>query len=298
MTLQRRRRSLWLPLGGGALWLLLSSSAGCFALYPVGDDQCTTDADCTARGSAFAGTVCADHVCVAKAADAGASTGPWACLGDVAWPSQGAATVTLSVRVIDVLAAAPPKGLAIRACAKLDIKCDHPLSAATSVDATGLVKAEVASGFDGYLELTGTEITPALFFVTKPVYGDTAVPGVVPVVSPAGFDDIAKAIGTTLEPANGHVYALASDCADVSASGVRLEVDKKTAATAGYYMINNVPVGTAAATDAAGSGGFLNLPVGFVKLSAFVAATGARVGESSVVIRKGTVSYPRIIPTP
>jgi hypothetical protein len=276
---------------------LAPSASACLALYPAGDVQCRTDSDCTSRGGAFAGTACVEQVCQSLVAgDAAAS--PWACLGHVAWPSHGGSTATLSVRVVDVLSSGPPAGLAVRACSKLDVPCAHPLAAKTSIDATGLVKAELASGFDGYLELTGTEITPALFFLTKPLFEDTVVPGVVPVVSPAGFENIAKAIGTSLDPASGHVYALASDCADTPASGVRFEIDKTATATAPYYMINNAPVGTASATDAAGSGGFLNVPEGFAKLTGFVSATGARVGESSVVVRKGTVSYPRVVPTP
>jgi hypothetical protein len=278
--------------------LVLLASAACNALYPVGEAQCSVDADCAARGSAFAGTVCVDEVCKAKETADAAAAGPWDCLGQVAWPSSGPATHTLRVRVVDVLTGAPPKGATVRVCSKLDVPCASPLASTASVDDTGLVTAGVAAGFDGYLEISGTDVTPALFFVTRPVYADVETPGVVPMVSPAGFENIAKAIGTTIDPASGHIYALASTCLDAPASGVRLELDKKSAATAGYYMVNNAPVGTATSTDAAGSGGFLNVPEGFAKVSGFVAASGARIGESSVVIRKGTVSYPRLLPSP
>ena len=274
----------------------LFGASGCSLAFPVGDVQCQTDADCTARGAAFAGSVCSDEVCVPGNVE---PSGPWGCLGDVKWPSAGSGTVQLSVHVIDVLTSGPPVGLVARVCSKLDTDCASPLPAPTTIDADGLLTAELNAGFDGYIELTGPTITPALFFVTQPVFVDTVVPSTIPVVSPEGFGGIAQAIGTTLDLVNsGHVYALSSDCEDEPASGVRFDLDKEGAATTGYYMINNAPVGTATATDSAGAGGFLNVPPGFVKITGFVSATGARVGDSSLVIRAGAVSYPRVVPTP
>jgi hypothetical protein len=276
--------------------LCAAASSGCTLIFPTGDPQCATDADCTARGAAFADAVCKDEVCVAGGPD---PTEPWSCLGQVEWPAAGTSPLRLEVHVIDVLTSAPPEGLAVRVCAKLDVNCDSPIAAPASLDASGAVVAQVSAGFDGYLELTAPTITPALFFVTQPVYADTVVPGVVPVVSPAGFQSIAAALGTTLDlTVAGHVYALASDCAQAPASGVRFDLDKKGVATTPFYMVNNAPVGSASATDGAGAGGYLNVPPGFVKLTGSVSATGARVGESSLVVRAGTVSYPRLIPTP
>lgn len=201
--------------------------------------------------------------------------------------------------VIDVMTSAPPADLSIRACAKLDVQCATPLQATFSTDAQGRVVATVNAGFDGYLELTSPTITPALFFVVRPVWEDTVVPTPLPVVSPQGFEGIAQAIGTSLDLATmGHTYALVSDCLDAPAEGVRLEIDKETASTARYYMINQVPVGTAPATDSSGSGGFLNLAPGFTKITGYVSSTGARVGEAGFVVRAGAVSYPRVLPTP
>ena len=42
----------------------LSGSYGCTVIVDSDADQCSTDADCTARGAGFEGTTCADNVCV------------------------------------------------------------------------------------------------------------------------------------------------------------------------------------------------------------------------------------------
>ena len=264
----------------------------CSFLLDTNKVQCSKDADCSEHASNLS---CVDHVCVDVT-----SSSPWACLGNVAWPTASSTTVTLTLPVVDVITSAFPKDLKVRACSKLDIQCVSQLSATVDVSSTpGLLKVTLAPGFDGYLELTSPTITPALFFVVKPVWEDTTLTAPLPVVPPQGFEGIAQAIGTTLDLTTmGHVYALAGDCKGTPAAGVRFDIDKKGAQTSAYYMINSTPLSTAPSTDTSGAGGFLNLPTGFLKLTGYVSATGARIGEAGFVIRAGAVSYPRLIPTP
>ena len=222
----------------------------------------------------------------------------WSCLGDVAHPPSAARTVSLTVRVIDVLTMQPPTDLQVVACSKLDVDCSHPLEAASFLDQTGRLVAQLQAGFDGYLELRSSTTLPALFFVTLPLWQDTVIQSTLPLVSAESFHGIAAALGATLDLERfGDVYALASDCAGAPAAGVRFEVDRQNERTKGYYMVNSVPVGSARATDAAGSGGFLNLSSGFTSITGFVSSTGARVGESGFIVRTGAVSYPLILPT-
>ena len=270
---------------------LLLPFLSCSLILDSHKAQCSKDSDCTEHG---ANLVCVEQVCLT-------SSSPWSCLGNVTWPTPPPSRVTLEVPVIDVINGGFPRDLQVRACSKLDVQCLSPLaSAAVDVSSSpGHLKVTLDSGFDGYLELTGPTITPALFFVIKPLWEDTALTVPLRVVSAEGFQGIAQAIGTTLDlTSSGHVYALASDCSEAAAAGVRFEIDKKSAQTAGYYMINGTPVSTSPATDASGAGGFLNLPTGFVKLTGYVSNTGARIGEAGFVIRAGAVSYPRLIPTP
>jgi hypothetical protein len=274
---------------------LVLSAAGCSLVLKADADQCQTDGDCVDRGFV-------DAVCIGKACQRATDTA-WACVGSVKWPSTGSGQVALTLQVVDVVASAPPTGLAIRACSKLDTNCTNPLQSSFTQDAQGRFVVMVSAGFEGYLELTTPTnvppITPALFFPIRPVFTDTTVPNPVPVVSTQGFQQIAAAIGTTLDlETSGHVYALASDCTDVAASGAHFTLDKQGANTSAYYMINGTPVGTAPATDVSGAGGFLNVQPGFANLTSSVSVTGARIGQSSFVVRAGAVSYPRVLPTP
>ena len=237
---------------------------------------------------------CVEHVC--QSMDAIMA---WGCLGNVARPASGSRMVSLRIPVVDVLTMQPPAELQIKFCPKLDVDCSHPLSGAFYVDDAGRLVAEFQAGFDGYIELTSATSVPALFFVTLPVWQDTVIQNVLPVVSAEGFQGIAKALGTTLDLEHlGHVYALASDCSGAPAQGVRFEVDRETETTKRYYMVNNVPVGSAVETDAAGSGGFLNLETGFTRITGFVSSSGARIGESAFTVRAGAVSYPLLLPSP
>ena len=113
----------------------------------------------------------------------------------------------------------------------------------------------------------------------------------LPVVSPQGFRGIAEAIGTSLNlDTLGQPYVLAADCAGEPAAGVHFELDQMTPSTASYYMICKVPVASAVATDASGSGGFINLGSGFTRISARVSTTGVRIGEAGFIVRAGAVS--------
>jgi len=271
--------------------LLLGCSSGCSLMYDTGESQCDSDTDCQKRG--FAGASCVANVCQPPV-----TSSEWGCLGSVKWPSSGSGQVTLRVMVIDVIAQAPPSDLEVRLCPKLDVDCTNPSPSNLQFSPEGMMMVTVNAGFDGYLEMKSPTITPSLFFMTKPVWEDTVIAGVLPVVSPEGFDGIAMAIGTTRDPEMGHTFVMTANCNDEPASGVRLEVGKQNVKTTRYYMINNAPVGDALSTDPAGNGGFLNLDTGFAKITGYVAATGATIGEASFIVRAGAVSYPRIIPTP
>jgi len=273
-----------------AALVALSAMASCSLIYDTSEVQCDTDADCSLRG--FDGSRCVDNVCQAD------EPSEWSCIGEVQWPAIGSVPVTLRLMVIDVLTSAPPQDLEVDLCPKLDVDCVNPSPASAKTTADGFLEVTVNAGFDGYLQLKSPTITTSLFFPTRPVFEDTVIPGMMPVVSPEGFDGIAQAIGTVRDPAMGHTFAMAANCDEQPAAGVRFEVSDQNAKTARYYMVNNAPVATENATDAAGNGGFLNLDPGFARITGFVAESGATVGEASFVVRAGAVTYPRIIPTP
>jgi len=49
-----------------AVAALLAATEACSFLVDTSADQCSSNSDCTSKGGAFAGSVCADHVCVIK----------------------------------------------------------------------------------------------------------------------------------------------------------------------------------------------------------------------------------------
>lgn len=270
------------------VWVSVVFTSACSLVFDTSEEQCETNADCAARG--FDDATCVDHVCQPSS--------EWACLGSVMWPSTGTGQVSLRIMVIDVLTGQPPAGLDVQLCPKVDVTCSQPTPSNARTTSDGMLEVTVEAGFDGYLQMSGPSITTALFFPTKRVWEDTVVPGVMPVVSQDGFDSIAEAIGTSLDPQLGHTFVMAAHCNDEPAAGVRLEVGNENPLTKRYYMVNGAPVATENATDAAGNGGFLNLDPGFTKITGYVSATGAKVGEAGFLVRAGAVSYPRIIPTP
>jgi hypothetical protein len=270
--------------------MLLASA--CSLIVDTTSRQCESQDDCGALG--LEGMECIERVC--QAVDA---IKTWDCLGNVARPASGEKMVSLAIRIADVLTKQAPADLAVKFCPKLDVDCSHPLAGAFYVEPTGRLIAQVQAGFDGYIELSSAEIIPALFFVTLPVWQDTIIQNVMPLVSAESFRGIAEALGTELDLETlGDVYALASDCAGAPAPGVRFEVDRQTETTKRYYMVNSVPVGSAIATDAAGGGGFLNIASGFTSITGFVASSGARIGESAFIVRAGAISYPLVLPVP
>ena len=268
--------------------MLLASA--CTLLVDTSARQCASQEDCGALG--LEGMHCIERVCQMHDAIM-----VWGCLGNVARPASGASTVSLTIRVADVVTMQAPVDLQAKFCPKLDVDCSHPLSGAVAFDELGRMVAQFQAGFDGYIELTSAMTMPALFFVTLPIWQDTVIQNTLPVVSVENFLGIANALGTTVDLAQlGEAYVMASDCSGAPAEGVRFEVDRQTVTTKRYYMVNNVPVGSATATDAAGSGGFLNLSSGFTSITGFVSSSGARIGEAGFIVRAGAVSYPLILP--
>jgi hypothetical protein len=269
--------------------MLLASA--CSLLVDTTARQCASHEDCGSLG--FAGMQCIERVCQAQDAIM-----VWSCLGNVQRPASGASTVSLSVRVVDALTMQPPADLHAKFCSKLDVDCSHPLDGASFLDQAGRLVAQLPAGFDGYIELESSATLPALFFVTRPVWQDTVVGNVLPLLSAESFEGIAQALGTSLDLEHlGDAFVLASDCSGAPAPGVRFELDRETATSKRYYMVNNVPVGSATATDAAGSGGFLNLESGFTRVTGYVASSGARIGEAGFIVRAGAVSYPLVLPS-
>ena len=276
----------------------------CSILLEADATQCATTADCAKRGPAFASAVCAGGICrAAGATDAG---DPWSCLAN---PPPAApppdADVAVTMALFDPVTPAPGRngkplpGIVIRGCAKLDVVCANPIVASVTTDADGNAKLAIPAGFDGYLELTGPSIVPALWYFS-PLPDAEAAPRSynVGLLSPASFSQIAATVGASIDDTAGHSFNFALDCArsyGTFGSGVSFTPSATRTGTRSFYLINGLPSTTATTTDGSGVGGFVNLKPGVLTITGDLA--GQRTGSVSVLIRAGVITYSPIAPS-
>jgi hypothetical protein len=235
----------------------------------------------------------------------------WACLDrSMPWPRPaGAGMITFSLSAVDFIDENPFVGSTVKACSKFDLNCDMPLSTGTT-DPSGTVTLTVpqgASGFDGYLDITGglnngDSIFPAIWYPRPFVVAD-GWRGKVTFVSNGQFMLLGLATSTTIDPKYGHFAANATDCSFSPAAGVSFAVDTMDDKTKSFYFVGGVPLTTATMTDASAGGGFVNLPTQDTAKLVLVTATssiagGRTMGKQSFVIRPGRFTYSSFPPVP
>jgi hypothetical protein len=292
MTNRAPSPPLSLPRLVGVAFALLASA--CSLILKTDESQCATDDDCHKRGAAFANAVCVANICQKV-------TDPLACIGSVKpppAPPPGKVSITMAFHDT-VTQTQLGAGISVRPCPKLDFSCTTPVGPAVKTDASGSATLDLPAGFDGYLEIdNGTKTVPALwYFSPVPIKDGTYN---VALLSPTSFDRIAAGVGATIDPNAGHAFIFALDCTSTYgtfAAGMSFSSDQGSAETSAFYLINGIPSKKATATDASGVGGFANLPPGTVTVTASVAATGARSGSISALIRTGVITYAPIAPS-
>jgi hypothetical protein len=283
-------------LSGG----LLLGAFGCSLSLDVDDkQQCSKNADCTARGSAFAGSVCIDSWC--QPPPPPPPDPKWVCLGKPA-PIGKAGTYKVKVHVQAIAPAGPIKDATVKTCTKVDPTCGAPLNAATIpiTDANGDAEVEVTAtttGFSGFLLVEQPAFMPGLYFFNPPVREESQTPVTVQLASVALATGLTGLLapGAKPEPDRGIVLLNAFDCTGKAAAGVTFTTDAMDDVTIPYYVVGGAPVRTAKATDTAGFGGFINMPATFFDLTGRVAASGAEITTISLFVRPGTVTYSRIV---
>jgi hypothetical protein len=273
--------------------LVALALSACTFLLKTDATQCSTDADCHARGGVFATASCVANECVAP-------SGPFACLASPpALPVADGSTLNITMTFVDEVTFTPYGAVSVRPCPKLDVTCAKPLSAAVTSGNDGVASLTLPKAFDGYLEINSSKTMPALWYfsplpTTERNYN-------VGLLTPASFQTIAQAAGATIDPNAGHSFNIALDCTEnygTYAKGVSFTADQHTGGTRLFYLINGLPSTSADQTDASGIGGFANLPPGIVTVTASVAATGQRSGSVSGLIRAGVITYAPIAPNP
>jgi hypothetical protein len=289
--------------------------------------QCSTNADCLARGAGFAGAVCADHVCVAASAppgpsaDAGTATdatpsnadaGPWGCLDSPPQAADPSAIVDVELHVVDALkplttggsagtsdltivAGTPFPNVTVQACNVLDPECAQPIAPAVTTNADGVAHLTLSGNFSGFYSLKRSDLLPTTLYPGALLADASVAPTPAPLLAQSGVALLASSIGVTFESGPdagvGHLFINAFDCADRHAPGVMFAISAHGPKTTTFYTKGGLPSTTVDQTDTLGAGGAVNVPIGLATVTATLASSGRTIGSSNVVIREGEATF-------
>lgn len=300
-----------------AAWMFTALFASaCGLLLDLDVEQCNVDGDCAARGAPFDGMTCVDRVCRAPQqssvvdaggdadADAGRDAAPADPLGCVdskpsVEPDPGK-SVHIELVVVELATGAPLTGATIKLCSRTDVGCTTPRVTNLVPDSmSGVISADVESGFNGYFEATGSSIQSSLYVVNPPTLRDTRLV-TWQVISPSSFALLAKIAtnnATPIDPELGHAFVGARDCFMEPIAGASFLPDRidPKGNTKGFYVIDGLPDTSRTSTDNSGAGGFVNLPAGFVLMKSTL-ESGKTIASANLIIRAGYVTYAVITP--
>jgi hypothetical protein len=279
----RTIRLFTLALGGVAL-----AGMSCTVLVEPNRQQCAVDADCQARGAAFAGSHCIDSVCAPDPA--------WACVGSVSWPPPKVSRVTVTIQFRDIITNAPLTDVTVNVCRKFDYDCTQPIETGLHPPASGDLALQLDAGFDGFLEMNMEGTLPGLFYFYPPVNEDRTIAG-LPLLTTGILTQVLALSGKTYDPQKGVALVGAMDCRNLPAEGVHIWTTDADADTTAFYVIKKIPSATAMLTDASGEGGLVNLKPGSVGLTGTL-QDGRSLGTVTVVVRPMGITYTSIVPSP
>lgn len=295
--------SATLGLPACALWL-----SACTLGLDLGRDQCEAARDCAELG--YAGATCVAGVCQlatgstsdtstdASSSSTGDPDPVWGCLGSFVQPMPVPGEKLTHIYRFELatgLPGVPPADLAVKLCNKLDLECAAPISSPIP-DARGAVSIDLDPAFDGFIEATSSETLPALVAMQKPV----VIPQtekVVRMASAAVRDLLVAGTGETLDESRGVALILTGDCSDNRAAGVSVGSPALDATSVTFYFRGALPEPEATETDMQGAAGFINIPLGFVEVTATRASTGQVIGQGSFRSKAGVISYLPLGPT-
>jgi hypothetical protein len=268
---------------------------------PTGSASCTTA--CTNLHSEGAGEYADRAACVTNAcADACSSDQAWACLDHPrSWKKPPTLEpLTFSMTVVEFLSEQPYVGLTVKACGQVDLDCRAPLATATTDDAGtfSMTVPSGASGFNGYIDLSGASVYPALYYFLPPlIVGGFRGRLRLPAVST--IDLLVKAMMVDLDPSRGHLALVPWDCTLSPAPGVSFQVASADSASTPYYFRQGAPSKTATETDAAPAvGGAVNVPAGLALVRTNVVSKSQSSAELNFNVRAGTLTTAPIPPAP
>ena len=310
--------------------LMFGVASACSLLVDVSAEQCTTDADCVARGASAATARCVRSGCVDDAvatveagpvveAGADVESGPapdtrYTCLPNHPAPTPTKATSAYEVTLTDLLSQKPVPGLRVKLCSNLtDPNCTAP-AAITKTDGLGVARFTIdtsSRAFDGYVDVepeTADGGDPAVdggepdVYVPSRIYY-TSIPIATDrkdnyeLLKFSTLSVFASLFKVKIDLSLGVAFIITEDCAVMDSAGISLLVDQANAQTQAFYLQNGQPSTTAALTDDSGIAGFFNLSTGARRFTTQLADTKRKVGELSGYVRPATVLLAKIGPS-
>lgn len=269
----------------------------CSLVLDFEETQCTSDSECTSRGSEFANTECIAGYCAetpectknSECTDGecveGKCSGRWDCLEEEI-PDATQKTVELEVTV-SVLFGGPLANGPVTLCLTADPDCAQPVQTLTT-DEDGLLKFEIDPTMRVYLEFKDLpDIFPQMAFLPADLQKDTVLGDITlePVIAIQG---LASAVGAAADPERGHLLFQVKSCLG-AAPNVTFSSTKADDETVTFFVNESVPASDLDSTGDEGSGGFLNFPPGNANIS-IETDEGTKIETLGVIVRPGTIT--------
>jgi hypothetical protein len=192
-----------------------------------------------------------------------------------------------SGRILDLSTGKVYADIRVRACGISDVDCATPVADNLAVNAEGWFDVPLFEGFNGFLEFRSPSILPMVFFFTEPLVQQTRNVYPFGAVSLESVPPLQRLAGLKQVPGSGLLVMRARDCVGTTAPGVSFTLQGEGSP---FYFIGGLPTATATATDAAGFGGFGDVPAGLAVVSATTHDGTSIMASQNVLIRADWVS--------
>lgn len=218
----------------------------------------------------------------------------WRCLSRPVQPSSApvfagsAPRVIYSMQMVDISSGAIYRSIQVRACSLTDVTCTNPLTGFLSVNEQGRVDIPLFQNFTGYLEITGSDIVPQIFYLNEPLQPQTKPEWPLAMVALASLNPLAQLLGLELEPNTGLIAIRIFDCQAHPAPGVSLSTESRGVIP--WYVVGGLPSNTQSQTSSEGLAGFMNVPPGLAVFEAASRNDTTLGGRQSLVVRPGWMS--------
>jgi hypothetical protein len=247
--------------------------------------QCEVDADCAELGPEYAGGRCQERRCFPNPR--------WRC--EPVPPRAPDEMLELTLPVIDALRLELVPEVPLTACGKLDYTCERPFTTTVTMQ-DGRARLKLPGNFAGYIQQNERkDYAPGLYFMPVRLPADNVLSN-FPVISTPAIAGLAFSLGTTADPARGHIMLVVEDCKGAAVAGVKFTSPQADDRAVQFYVRDQIPTTSAKDTPPEGTAGFVNFPAGVAEITATHLESGVKLATVSVLIRAGAIAMSYVRP--